>query len=281
MDHPKKQTSASRAEGPRNNESDSKLLKVNTGGSEENGGENCVEGVDIKYADAVGNSAACSGNEIIAGQSCTERSVTGTKKRSFRSIAENCMVLENGFLVCRIEKNSECVYKQKPQRLDSGNFIRHLRSEHTELARARGLFKDEDSSGCVAKKRRVAKVQVAIDHQTIVESVVRMTGVEDIPVHKLESKGFKLLLDPLADALGMTINSEQVIKHLSVCAEKIKDHIRGEVKGKLLSLKIDSASRHNRHILGINVQFWDGQEVVIRTLGKFLFALLPKYWTNM
>lgn len=40
---------------------------------------------------------------------------------------------------------------------------------------------------------------------------------------------------------------------------------------KLISIKVDSASRQNRHILGINAQYATGDQVVVRTLGEYYF----------
>lgn len=190
-----------------------------------------------------------------------------TKKRSYKSIAGDCMILENGYLFCRIDDKVECKYKQKPSKLDCGNFIRHLRSEHAVLARARGLFKEDEN--LLQKKRRVNKVMVAIDHPTMIEAIIRLGTVEHIPLRKLNCQGFKMIFDPLCNALGMKINADKAIQHIAVCAEKIKIQIRKEVSEKLISMKIDSASRHGRHVLGINIQYWNGKDVVIRTLGKF------------
>ncbi|XP_055524844.1 uncharacterized protein LOC129718265 [Wyeomyia smithii] len=90
----------------------------------------------------------------------------------------------------------------------------------------------------------------------------------------------RAILDPLAVSLGTTFTSASIKAKINLASDKIKQYITREMKGKLISLKIDSASRHGRHILGINAQFVSGDEVVIRTLrmvelndkqtGKFL-----------
>lgn len=49
-------------------------------------------------------------------------------------------------------------------------------------------------------------------------------------------------------------------------AYKIREKLRKELKGKLLALKVDAATRHNRSILGINVQFVANGKIQIRTL---------------
>lgn len=119
----------------------------NVGPDEENAANSGASG-NISYEnDEYGSveggnptSGSCASETVI---NTSFQNGAGGRKRSFRSIAENCMVLKNDYLMCNIEKNSECSYKQKPQRLDSGNFIRHLRSEHTEIARERGLFNND------------------------------------------------------------------------------------------------------------------------------------------
>ncbi|XP_062537788.1 uncharacterized protein LOC134206110 [Armigeres subalbatus] len=51
-----------------------------------------------------------------------------------------------------------------------------------------------------------------------------------------------------------------------MAADKIRQAMKEEMSKKLISLKIDSASRHNRSVLGINVQYCLSDVVVIRTL---------------
>ncbi|XP_065090374.1 uncharacterized protein LOC135711433 [Ochlerotatus camptorhynchus] len=56
-------------------------------------------------------------------------------------------------------------------------------------------------------------------------------------------------------------------EHHTKIAMRLKEILKEEMHGKLICLKVDSAARHNRHILGINVQYAVGDKVVIRSLG--------------
>lgn len=49
-------------------------------------------------------------------------------------------------------------------------------------------------------------------------------------------------------------------------ASKIKSQISIDLKNRLFSLKIDEASRLNRSIVGINVQFIERNSIQIKTL---------------
>lgn len=56
-------------------------------------------------------------------------------------------------------------------------------------------------------------------------------------------------------------------ENISIKGNQIIKSISEEVKGKLISLKLDCVTRHNRSILGINVQYMDkNDEVVLKTL---------------
>jgi len=60
---------------------------------------------------------------------------------------------------------------------------------------------------------------------------------------------------------------KNVKENIIIKGNLIIKNISEEVKGKLLSLKLDCVTRQNRSILGINVQYMDNNdEVVLKTL---------------
>ncbi|XP_034490365.1 uncharacterized protein LOC117794011 [Drosophila innubila] len=67
------------------------------------------------------------------------------------------------------------------------------------------------------------------------------------------------------------ITSRNIMSFVSVREQAIKDGIRALVNGKLLSLKIDVATRMDKAILGINQQIIhtnvNKSEIVVKTLG--------------
>lgn len=177
---------------------------------------------------------------------------------------------------CIIDPSSDCTHEQ--DKFDSGNFIRHLRSKHPEKALEVGLMKDEDTA--TRRPRIVAKRPIAIDAQLFVDSGIKLVSLHNLPLASLEWEGLKQLFDPISDATGVILNRKNIKPYLRSAAEKIQNVIANEMKGKLISLKVDSASKHHRHILGINAQYVLRDKVVIRTLGKLffkIFEILPLY----
>lgn len=186
------------------------------------------------------------------------------RKRSMMEIAASFIIRDDDKARCNIEPNGGCNYVQS--KYDPGNFIRHFRLKHSELANANGLLKDYVPPP--KKPRVVAKRPIAIDLQLLIEAVVRLVTDHGLPLSCFEWDGFRLLLEPICQAVGCTLNRETVKEHLRIMSQRVKEILKDEMKEKLICLKVDSASCHNRHILGVNVQYAHGEKVVIRTLGK-------------
>ena len=86
----------------------------------------------------------------------------------------------------------------------------------------------------------------------------------------VEWDGLGLILKPICDALKMNLNRSNIVCHLGAAARKIRQELTTILKGKLLCLKIDCATRLGRHILGINIQYYCElqKDVVIYTIGN-------------
>lgn len=59
-------------------------------------------------------------------------------------------------------------------------------------------------------------------------------------------------------------NRHNIKIHVVDAARKVREFIRNQIDRKLISLKIDSASRHGRHIIGVNVQYEVDGEIANR-----------------
>ncbi|CAI6345244.1 unnamed protein product [Macrosiphum euphorbiae] len=89
------------------------------------------------------------------------------------------------------------------------------------------------------------------------------------PFCAVDDSGFRKIINPLLVQFGpeYTINVKNVKENIITKGNLIIKNISEEVKGKLLSLKLDCVTRQNRSILGINVQYMDNNdEVVLKTL---------------
>lgn len=58
-----------------------------------------------------------------------------------------------------------------------------------------------------------------------------------------------------------------VKEHMNKTADKIRTKIEEEMKGKLIALMIDGASKHHRSVLGISAQYIHDKKLTIRMLG--------------
>lgn len=186
-------------------------------------------------------------------------------KTTYTEIASKFLIRNGNTGVCNIDPSSNCKHIQ--DNYDVGNYIRHCRSKHTEVAIAKGLGKDESD---VPKRPRVAaKRPIAVDKQLFVDSAIKMVAYHNMPLTCFEWEGIKQLFDPIAAAVGVCINRSNIKGHLKMAYDMIHDYIKNEVRGKLLSIKIDSASRYTRSVLGIIAQYTVDGVVVVRTLGKY------------
>lgn len=177
------------------------------------------------------------------------------KKRSFTysSVITDLIKKVDNKVYCAIDRISGCNYHQ--EKYDVTNFLRHFRSQHPEEAAIHELTREPPAK----KARIVPKIPIPINRQILLEACLKLIALHHLPFS----------LDPISEALNIKINRQNIKVHVSVAAEKIKQAIKTELCGKLIHLAIDSASRHSRHILGINVQYEKQGAVVIRTLGNY------------
>ncbi|XP_062701117.1 uncharacterized protein LOC109432633 [Aedes albopictus] len=91
------------------------------------------------------------------------------KKRTFRRIARECMHKKEGRFVCAITGDStDCTYNQRA--LDMGNFIRHFRVRHTDLALAKGLLKPEEK---LLMEMKQARIKIATQATKLIVREIR------------------------------------------------------------------------------------------------------------
>uniref|UniRef100_A0A182HUD3 DUF4371 domain-containing protein n=1 Tax=Anopheles arabiensis TaxID=7173 RepID=A0A182HUD3_ANOAR len=98
---------------------------------------------------------------------------------------------------------------------------------------------------------------------------MKLICCHNVPMMCVEWDGLGLILKPICDALKMNLNRSNIVCHLGAAAQNIRQELTTILKGKLLCLKIDCATRLGRHILGINIQYYCElqKDVVIYTIG--------------
>lgn len=112
-------------------------------------------------------------------------------------------------------------------------------------------------------------ISIVITPEELKAACLELITVNGRPFSMLEDSGFKKIVDCITDGYKnekITINKENIRKMIEPTAEKCKDKIIKECKNKMVSLKVDAASRMSRSFLGINIQFLIDGKITLRTL---------------
>ncbi|KAH8394453.1 hypothetical protein KR222_009591 [Zaprionus bogoriensis] len=148
------------------------------------------------------------------------------------------------------------------------NLRRHLTTKHMEV------FNEFNNSECSTETKCEGrrKISYQTSEEAIVASLIKIVTTDGKPFAYLDSEGFKEIMHPIYDALDMDpVTSRNIMSFVSVKEQSVKENIRVLVKGKLVSLKIDVATRMEKAILAINLQMVHASlvktEIVVKTLG--------------
>lgn len=98
---------------------------------------------------------------------------------------------------------------------------------------------------------------------------MNLAVTKPLPLTFFDDENFKEILAIHEDGAKITINSTNIKNYIEKTSDNIKSIIHNEVKDKLFSIQFDTASRHGRSFLGINIQYYSKIErkIVVRTLG--------------
>lgn len=191
------------------------------------------------------------------------------KKRKELSITDKSMpyfeepsiTIENGKTIlkyaCKLcPKNNPPINGTKASNLSS-----HLGKKHPDIY--------------VIIAKRNDKETLPIKRVRILQNAVEIVSVNGRPFNYLLDSGYqagiKNKLKKLDDA-GMGINFSnknlyEVKDRLSEMAEKVRNKIRNELKGKIVSLMVDIGTKNRRSILGIGIQYVFDGKLRVRSLG--------------
>lgn len=143
-------------------------------------------------------------------------------------------------------------------------FKRHYLNMHPEAASEMGLTDEE----APYLPKKVRKVSVRMNRDLYTKSLVQLVTAYGMPLRTLDSPPMRALLDPYEESFDMpSVNSRTIKPILRDKAAAIRSIIQKEVKGKMISLKLDIATRLDRDVLGINIQFMKKKTQTIRTIG--------------
>lgn len=157
-----------------------------------------------------------------------------------------------------------------------GNLQRHIQRKHpAEYADSTSNKRPASTAdgqttldSVIVKKPKTTGLHIQLNPDVLKDACIELVTVNGRPFTLMEDTGFRKIIDPLQQAIGndFTINSSNIRDMVSSVAQVGREKLKNELKGRLLMLKIDSATCRDRSVLGVNVQYTDGEKIVLRTL---------------
>lgn len=111
-------------------------------------------------------------------------------------------------------------------------------------------------------------IQINMSPTTLKAAVVEMLTKNGRPLTFVEDSGFRKIIDPILAgfAVPITINRFNIRTLIVDAAQNLRKQISMKLQNRLISIKMDAASKLNRSILGVNVQILEDSTVSIITL---------------
>ncbi|CAK9294251.1 unnamed protein product [Gordionus sp. m RMFG-2023] len=105
-----------------------------------------------------------------------------------------------------------------------------------------------------------------MSEENLMNALVELVTINGRPFNIIEDSGLKIIIDPISKAIGTSINRFKIKDLVVDESKKIQAKIIKGTKNKLISLKKDSAQRLGRNILGINIQYIKGNNIILSNL---------------
>lgn len=144
------------------------------------------------------------------------------------------------------------------------NLKRHLIQNHYESYIEEVERMDEINNQVREKKR---KISIKLSTEDVTNACVDLVTKESQPFALLDCEAFRVLTNQIFNGLHMpVINSKCIMNYVSEKYEHVKNAITNKCKNQMISLKMDTATRLDRSVLGINVQIILHDKIEIYTL---------------
>lgn len=147
------------------------------------------------------------------------------------------------------------------------NWKRHLNKYHQDIAK---------NFNAVIKKRPAEidseipkKKHAGPSRGGYIKHCVALIVIHLLPLISMTWEPFRDLTNPFAKAAGFVMNAVNIITFIAKSANAIRLKVKREIRHRMISLKLDVASRGGKSVLGVNIQYYSKVErkIVIRTLG--------------
>lgn len=205
-------------------------------------------------------------------ESVIESDETGETAKNKRKSANQEKAATQWFSYDKTAKKSTCLVSKCGKKLAgncSSNQYRHLRTVHVKFYTEKvAPIKDKGKK----KLANISAIPVCINKELVSESLVEMIGANGYPLSVVNSSGLRMLLNPILSALKsagekLTVNVEFMKEQLKKKADGIREKIKHECQGKLVTVMLDTTTRHNRAILGVKLQYMFDGKLKVRCIG--------------
>lgn len=152
---------------------------------------------------------------------------------------------------------------------DPSGAIRHAQSKHSEYC---NIIRNNNTTESQCKDNTILDVKVKVNLNVIWDACIDLVCKNGLPLCYVEYPAFKKIIEPYASALksqghSLAINRESLKNRINETASTLKDRIKAQVKGKLISVMTDIATRYNRSVLGISISYVHDDEHLVQTIG--------------
>lgn len=162
---------------------------------------------------------------------------------------------ENNYYVCLI--SPQCTKPLNGKKLS--NLVSHAKT-HKEFYRENFCIND-------------ARLKMPTKRLKFIQGCTEFVTVNGQPLSSLNKSGFKRLnaetLQVLKDSGfgdGLGENNQAVYEHIKYLSLEIINEIKQEVKSRLVSVMVDTATLRRRSIMGISLQFSLNSAIAIRSI---------------
>ena len=157
------------------------------------------------------------------------------------------------------------------------NLKRHLQRHHpniyekvVEVDANNNSKKEQVKSSALSKITKFVtsdKVTITMTPENFKMYIIQMVVNNSIPLSFFSKPAFKGMNGEIAAKYGISLDKDNVRKLVTDKAKKEKENLRQELKGKLVFLKMDGATRHRVNYFAINVRFVNSKaEATTKTL---------------
>lgn len=150
--------------------------------------------------------------------------------------------------------------------MHAGNMGRHLQIKHIDLFHEMQLTETNISSINIKKPK---EIKIKMSAECVKNACIEMITKGGVPFSFLNNSGLRKILQPIYEALPEKNmpNHQNIKEDIKNLSQKIQQQISKDLAQRMVSIKIDSATRMSRNFFAINVQYIENGQLVVKTIG--------------